>query len=100
MLRQRSFNFKTACLVIFLGSCFHTHLTSKYARASIKFLYSRMHDGSRADHTPMLPQVFAHYHLPNISVRTFSSSGIVTEAASLSLSQYLVLGLGIAYFGK
>src|SRR5262245_25984614 len=54
----------------------------------------------RADHTSMLPQVFARYHLPNISVRTFSSSGIVTEASSLSLSQYLVLGLGIAYFGK
>ena len=54
----------------------------------------------RADHTSMLPQLFARYHLPNISSRTFASSGIATEAASLSLSQYLVLGLGIAYFGK
>src|SRR5215475_277475 len=80
---------------------FHTHLTPKYAGAShqISCIQECMMD-PRADHTSMLPQVFARNHLPNISVRTFSSSGIVTEAASLSLSQYLVLGLGIAYLGK
>src|SRR5262249_45839348 len=66
--------------------CFHTHLTPK-TRASIpsnSCIQECMMD-PRADHTSMRPQVFACYHLPNISVRTFSSSGIVTEAASRSL---------------